>query len=41
MLIPVRSEDFELHDVARFYYNQTYGILQCRTQGGLEVTRLE
>ena len=29
------------NDVARFYYNQTYGILQCRTQGGMEVTRLE
>lgn len=29
------------NDVARFYYNQTYGILQCRTSGGLEVTRLE
>lgn len=29
------------NDVARFYYNQIYGILQCRTQGGLEVTRLE
>lgn len=29
------------NDVARFYYNQTYGILQCRTEDGLEVTRLE
>lgn len=29
------------NDVTRFYYNQTYGILQCRTQGGMEVTRME